>query len=164
MNGIQQAIARVTGLDEQFHSLEEHQAMLATEVDSLVGSNALLQRALEDVDYLNLFDINDIVEVLPYTDRKKTLLRLRRLRVENPIAKQSVKLVLRFTLGKGVQYIVTADPGDSEDPFGGSPKRGVAISTGPQAGQGGRLQVAASEDVVLSNESGRLRLAMVRRP
>src|SRR6185503_17806765 len=50
-----------------------------------------------------------VEDVIP-TNRRDTLKRLRRLRHDNPLAKQAVKLILRFTLGKGVQWVLARDP------------------------------------------------------
>lgn len=103
MNQVQQAIARVTGVDQ---ALEESHAV----IENVVASNALLQRQIEDLDYINLFDIHSVTEVISLGDRKEYYNRLRRLRHDNPLAKQAVKLITRFTLGKGVQISVGPDP------------------------------------------------------
>jgi len=109
MNSIQTAIARAVGLgDLQAETIE-----LRESVDNLTAGNELLARQIEDLDYLNLYDINQIAEVIPSKDRKNTLKRLRRLRHDNPLAKQSIKLICRFTLGKGIQYVVSDDPNKS---------------------------------------------------
>jgi hypothetical protein len=106
MNQIQLAIAKVTGLDEVI----EENAELFKAIEHVDGQNALLQRQIDDIDYLNLFDLHSITEIIPIADRKKHYNRLRRLRQENPLAKQAVKLILRFTLGKGVQVSIGPDP------------------------------------------------------
>jgi hypothetical protein len=109
VNQIQDAIARVTGISEVVSSRDEMIAELVTHVEAIASDNTLLQRQLEDIDYLNLFENSNLIEVLPIADRKKVLARLRLLRHDNPLAKQGVKLIVRFTLGKGVQWIL-ADP------------------------------------------------------
>lgn len=106
MNQIQTAIARVTGLDGV---LEQNEELFAA-IEHTNSQNALLQRQMDDLDYLNLFDLHNITEVIPIADRKKHYNKLRRLRQENPLAKQSVKLITRFTLGNGVQISIGPDP------------------------------------------------------
>ena len=103
MNRIQEAIAKVTGVDEQIHTL-----MAAVEHTS--GENALLMRQIEDLDYLNMFDLHRVAEVINIKDRKQHYLKLRRIRQENPLAKQSIKLITRFALGNGVQVSIGPDP------------------------------------------------------
>lgn len=120
MNAIQEAIARVTGVDELIGELQDT-------LEHVGAENALLQRQIEDIDYLNLFDLNHITDVIPLGDRKKAINRLRRLRHENPLAKQSVNLLVRFTLGKGIQLVVGPDP--SREPQAGNDVAGPAGST-----------------------------------
>jgi hypothetical protein len=103
MNQVQQAIARFTGVDGALNELQ-------SQYEQTSSDNALLLRQIEDIDYLNLFDINAVVDIIPVGDRKKHYNKLRRLRQENPLAKQAVKLILRFTLGKGVQISIGPDP------------------------------------------------------
>lgn len=103
MNQIQEAIARVTGVSDIVDGL-------STQLESVQRSNVLLQHQIEDLDYLNMYDLQGIAEVLPLGDRKKYINRMRRMRHENPLAKQSVKLILRFTLGRGVQISIGPDP------------------------------------------------------
>lgn len=110
MNQVQEAIARVTGLDDEIGSMKSEMGGMAEVMEHLVSDNVMLQRQIEDLDYLNLFDMNQIGEILPMGDRKKTLQRLRRLRHDNPLAKQAVKLMIRFTLGKGVQWVLARSP------------------------------------------------------
>jgi hypothetical protein len=128
MNPFQQTVARLTGIEEvleakdialaeiQANDSEREQewterfAVYTEALEHLDSQNALLQRQIEDIDYLALFEIGAIAEVIPGTNRKATLLRLRRLRQENPLAKQAIKLIVRFTLGKGVEMVVGPDP------------------------------------------------------
>lgn len=109
MNQVQQAIARVVGLDDVIESQNGRLAEVENAYEHLYTDNQMLQRTIEDLDYLNLYDIGQLVEVLPGADRKKTIIRLRRLRHDNPLAKQAVKLIVRFALGKGVQWVLAAD-------------------------------------------------------
>lgn len=109
MNQVQQAIAKVVGLDDVIESQNGQLVEVQTALEHLYSDNQMLQRTIEDIDYLNLYDINQIAEILPIGDRKKTIARLRRLRHDNPLAKQAVKLIVRFTLGKGVQWVLAAD-------------------------------------------------------
>ena len=110
MNQVQEAVARVLGMNPG--ELDE----LQEQVSSLTYDNQLLNRQLEDLNYINLYDVNRIQEVVNPGDRRPTILRIRRLRQDNPIAKQSVKLIVRFTLGRGIQYVVTADPTKTTKP------------------------------------------------
>lgn len=110
MNQIQLAIARVAGLDDVFESNEQRMAELQQAVEHTSSENALLVRQIEDLDYLNLFDMHQVIDIIPIADRKKHYNKLRRLRQENPLAKQSVKLITRFTLGNGVQVSIGPDP------------------------------------------------------
>lgn len=128
MNPIQQGIARLTGIEEvlavkdvelnttrqEFSNTEQEwagrYAELVEALEHIDGQNALMQRQIEDIDYLALFDMNNITEVITFGDRKKAINRLRRLRHENPLAKQAMKLIVRFTLGKGIEIIVGPDP------------------------------------------------------
>lgn len=118
MNPIQEAIARVAGLDDEFNGLRRTLEETNTSLEHIISDNALLQRQIEDLDYLNLFDVSHITEVIPGAQRKNVINRLRRLRQENPLAKQAVKLTLRFTLGKGIQYTVAppAEPPSVAEP------------------------------------------------
>lgn len=121
MNQIQRAIATVTGIDEVLRAQESELGEVLGAMEHLASDNQMMQRQIEDLDYLNLFDNNQIMEVLPTRDRRNTLARLRRLRHDNPLAKQAVKLVVRFTLGKGVQWVLAAEPDTTtnEPPVGG---------------------------------------------
>lgn len=127
MNQVQEAIARVTGLDGQFDSMRSEMGDMADVMEHLISDNAMLQRQIEDLDYLNIYETNPRAgEILPLANREKTLLRLRRLRQDNPLAKQAVKLIVRFTLGKGVQWVLAAEkdtsvtvvPGEVTPPSG----------------------------------------------
>jgi hypothetical protein len=103
MNRIQEAIAKVTGLDDELGDL--HAAF-----EQVANDNRMLTRQIEDLDYLNIYDLTQIREIIPSANRREYIDRLRRLRHENPIAKQSVNLTLRFTLGRGIQYIIAEEP------------------------------------------------------
>lgn len=118
MNPVQSALARITGIDEiidlQRTQLEEQNSQLTEQkseltqiadvMEHLVSDNAMLQRQIEDLDYLNIFDFSNIKEIITPAGRSSAITRIRRLRHDNPLAKQAVKLVVRFTLGKGVQW------------------------------------------------------------
>ena len=123
MNRVQNAIATVTGLDEVISAQEAQLGEVADVMEHLVSDNQMLQRQIEDLDYLNIFEMGQIQEILPLRDRKHTLARLRRLRHDNPLAKQAVKLVVRFTLGKGIQWILSSEPDESavDDTAPGAP-------------------------------------------
>jgi len=103
VNQIQEVIARITGVDDVVDNL-------SSQLESVQNANVLLQHQIEDIDYLNLYDLHNIMDVIPLGDRRKYVNRMRRLRHENPLAKQSVKLILRFTLGRGVQISIGPDP------------------------------------------------------
>ena len=109
MNQVQLAIARVTGLEDVFEQTQVQISELSDAYEHIYSDNQMLQRTLEDIDYLNLYDLGGIKEVLPGLNREETLQRLRRMRHDNPLAKQSVKLIIRFTLGKGVQWVLAPE-------------------------------------------------------
>lgn len=125
MNRIQEAIARVTGVDEEISAL-------SGALEQVTTDNRLMARQIEDLDYLNLYDLNEIREIIPSNNRKDYIDRLRRLRHENPIAKQSVNLTLRFTLGRGVQYVITAEPEDELEQPGELGEKPENPNTPPQ--------------------------------
>lgn len=102
MNRIQEAIAKVTGVDDEISTL-------SSALEQITLDNRLMARQIEDIDYLNIYEMSNIREIIPSANRKEYIDKLRRLRHENPIAKQSVNLTLRFTLGRGIQYIITED-------------------------------------------------------
>lgn len=108
MNPVQEALLGVLGISDELKAREEswntEKEQIETQLSSLESTNALLQRELEDIDYLNLYDIPNIAEIIPQKNREATLNRLRRLRQENPHAKQGVQLIKIFTLGRGVQW------------------------------------------------------------
>lgn len=130
MNRVQEFFSNITGasavvstLKEELEGLHESHEELTQSYEHLDGQNALLQRQLEDLDYLALFDLGPLAEIIPGIEGKHTLNRLRRMRQENPIAKQAIKLILRFTLGKGVSLVVAPDPAEKPErvPLGESP-------------------------------------------
>ena len=121
MNTVQETIAKMVGFDQMFDSQESQLQEMANIMEHLVSDNQMLQREIEDLDYLNLLDMGSIAEVLPIKDRRKTIARLRRLRHDNPLAKQAVKLVVRFTLGKGVQWVLAQEPDSGSQHLGESP-------------------------------------------
>lgn len=123
MNRVQEAIARLAGVEDQIidrdAQIEAQESQLSTtqeqyqtqlqdlgrQLDSVVSDNRLLARAFEDLDYLNLYDTRKIVDILPDATRAETIKKLRRLRHDNPLAKQGMRLIVRFTLGKGVRWM-----------------------------------------------------------
>lgn len=145
MNSVQEAIAKVTGLDSvisensqlqttfeaQREEWETGLTELMTRMEHVDSQNALLQRQIEDIDYLNLFDMGSVTEVISGANRKHTLNRLRRLRHENPLAKQAIKLIIRFTLGKGVELVVGPDP-EAKQPMPPLVQPGGAPQDGPK--------------------------------
>lgn len=114
MNNIQRAIARVTGVDDEL--VQTHQVL-----EAIASDYTLLERRIEDLGYLNLWDLSQFKDVLPHAIEENTIHRIRILRHENPLAKQAVKLIIRFTLGKGVQWMVKTTPDDQpgEQPLPG---------------------------------------------
>lgn len=115
MNQVQEAIAKVTGVADYLEVQQLQIVEMGKVQEHLISDNQMLRREIEDMDYLNLWDPGQIEEVLPIRDRAKALARLRRLRHDNPLAKQSVKLIVRFTLGKGIQWIVAQPTEDVPD-------------------------------------------------
>lgn len=127
MNRVQEAIASAIGMDDLIQAkeseLQELQGTHQTEISSLqeemvntqraletvLNDQRMLERAIEDLDYLNLFDLTQIHDILPDATKSKTIKRLRQLRHENPLAKQGIRLIVRFTLGKGITWICKND-------------------------------------------------------
>ena len=113
MNPVQEAILGVLGVRDELEARETAWEAEKTEIldhlESTDNQNALLIRQIEDLDYLNLYDIQNITEIIPAAKRLDTINRLRRLRHENPMAKQGVQLIKRFTLGRGVQWTTEHD-------------------------------------------------------
>lgn len=135
LNRLQRGVARAIGLDDVLTAQESQIDHVMDVMEHLISDNQMLQRQIEDMDYLNLFDMNSIQEVLPVRDRKKMLARLRRLRHDNPLAKQSVKLIIRFTLGKGIQWVLAEAPDDTSLTTAGddlAPADEENESTGPR--------------------------------
>jgi hypothetical protein len=108
VNRWQRAIAQATGINEWVESQEKDKVELKSALEEVQTSYSKLERYLEDVDYLNLFDpyYGQDQDILPAAKRKQTITRIRRLRHENPIAKQGVRLAVRFTFGRGISYII----------------------------------------------------------
>lgn len=130
MNRIQEAVAEALGVTDQFRSYENRIAELEADktqvqqslslaveerdeqlseiqrvYEAVVSDNRMLQRAFEDLDYLNLYDLSKIQDVLPNANKPETVRRLRQMRHENPLAKQGIRLIVRFTLGRGISWI-----------------------------------------------------------
>lgn len=80
-----------TQLAEQSHAYSE-----------AVTSLEMARRAIEDMQYIDLSGYGQQDEILPNAKRAEVILRIRRLRHENPIAKQSMKLIIRAVFGRGV--------------------------------------------------------------
>jgi hypothetical protein len=73
--------------------------------EQVYSEYTLLSRRVEELAYIDLNNITGAEEdILPQAKRVQTIQRIRRLRSENPMAKQAIKLALRFVLGKGVTY------------------------------------------------------------
>lgn len=116
MNRVQEAVAEFLGIDQvlerERQNFQEEKTEIQTELadtqrgyETVLNEQRMLQRALEDLDYLNLFDTTKMHEILPNANKRDTILRLRRLRHDNPLAKQGIRLIVRFTLGKGITWI-----------------------------------------------------------
>jgi hypothetical protein len=107
VNRVQSAIARWTGVDEQIREQSQDTEALLEAVESVASTNALLERQVDELLYIDLSaGPGDKHEIVTDDRRLRVLTRIRRLRHENPIAKQAVKLILRFTLGNGVTYVI----------------------------------------------------------
>jgi len=113
MNPVQEAVLNVLGVNAELKAQEtawnEEKEEILSSLEQVDGQNKLLIRQIEDLDYLNLYDVQNIVEIIPTATRAQTINKLRRLRHENPMAKQSIQLIKRFTLGKGVQWTTAND-------------------------------------------------------
>ena len=97
-------MARTT-LRSQLEAAQEEIADLRKANESVISDYTMLSRKVEELSYIDLNAITTADEdVLPQAKRVATINRIRRLRHENPIAKQAIKLILRFVLGKGVGY------------------------------------------------------------
>lgn len=85
----------------------EHEELLHGQ-EQVISAYTMMERRVEELSFI---DLNNILganeEVLPQAKRVETIMRIRRLRVENPMAKNAVKLILRFVLGKGISHEVT---------------------------------------------------------
>lgn len=95
--------------EERVSSTEEQLEEMQHSLESVVNTNRMLQRVFEDLDYLNLYDLTKVHDILPQATKKETILRLRQMRHENPLAKQGIRLIMRFTLGKGIRWICKND-------------------------------------------------------
>ena len=92
-------------LRDQLAVLEEDNARLLTAQEEIYSTTTMLERRLEELAFIDLSNIyNANEEVIPQAKRVDTIRRIRRLRHENPQAKQSIKLIRRFVLGKGMTY------------------------------------------------------------
>ena len=134
MNRVQEAVAEVLGITEIIEAKESQLQQVQTEkeqvetdyqgrissaeeqlqeiqraMEAVVSDNRMLSRAFEDLDYLNLYDLTHIQDVLPQANKASTIKKLRQLRHENPLAKQGIRLITRFTLGKGIRWITKND-------------------------------------------------------
>lgn len=88
-------------LGEALEQIEE----LQRANEQVYSDYTMLNRRVEELSYIDLNNITEATEdVIPQAKRVATINRIRRLRHENPMAKQAVKLALRFVLGKGVSY------------------------------------------------------------
>lgn len=89
-------------------ALESQVAQQHTALEQSYSTYTLLARQVEDLMYMDLAGppVEGRDEILPSARSTATIMRIRRLRHENPIAKQAVKLSLRFVFGKGVSYLV----------------------------------------------------------
>lgn len=82
------------------------------QIDALIKANeqvwssyTMLERRVEELSYIDLNNITGATEdVLPQAKKVETVNRIRRLRHENPMAKQAIKLPIRFVFGKGISY------------------------------------------------------------
>jgi hypothetical protein len=92
VNRVQQAIARLAGVDEYTNQQSDvlDQALVAME--SMSENVAWLERQLEDLRYIDVYNANETAgdkgEIVSDEQRNRVLLRLRRLRHHNPIAKR----------------------------------------------------------------------------
>lgn len=111
MNRVQAAAARWLGVDQQVQDDHDVLDEVMEAMESLSGSYALLERQLDDLLYIDVYsgDMAEKNAIIDDDKRLKVLTRVRRLRHENPIAKQAIKLTLRFTLGNGIEYLIKDD-------------------------------------------------------
>lgn len=100
----EQISALETRLSEQSQAYEE-------QFQQQVSATTMLQRQLEDFQYIDLsgYGLGIQDEILPAAKKLGVIQRIRRLRHENPIAKQSMKLIVRAVFGRGVTYKIKDD-------------------------------------------------------
>jgi hypothetical protein len=108
VNTAQQAIARWTGVGKELEARDDRLDEALAAVETVAGAYSLLERQLDELQYIDLYSATPGEKNVIISDEKRlaVLTRIRRLRHENPIAKQAVKLTLRFTLGNGIDYLI----------------------------------------------------------
>lgn len=92
---------------ERINAVEEQNQELLKGNEQAWSNYALMARRVDELSFIDLNNITGVDEdVVPQARRVQTINRIRRLRAENPMAKQAIKLALRFVLGKGVTYSI----------------------------------------------------------
>lgn len=91
---------------ERIAGLETEVAGFSKAYESLASQTTMYQRQLEDMQYIDLsgYGTSSQDDVLPHAKKLGVIRRIRNLRHENPIAKQSMKLIVRAVFGRGVTY------------------------------------------------------------
>jgi hypothetical protein len=106
VNRLQKAAARATGLTDVLEYQSDELTRVVAAAEETVSQLALLERKYDELNYINVGDVpSPDKDVLPAAKRRQIIRRLRIMRHENPIAKQAVKLILRFTLGRGITFV-----------------------------------------------------------
>lgn len=100
------------GVKKMLAAQEAEVSRLSTALEQTYSDYTLLQRTVEDLQYIDISGgslMGSNVAVITDEQRVRVITRIRRLRHENPIAKQAIRLTKRFVLGKGISYVVDDD-------------------------------------------------------
>lgn len=108
MNRVQKAIASVTGMRDEARAVESMFAEASTALEQATHVQALIEIRIDELTYAG-YQSQSREIVLNQARDPVMIRRLRVMRQENPLAKQAMKLVLRFVLGRGLDYLVPDD-------------------------------------------------------
>lgn len=105
MNRLQRYIARVSGLGAEARQVEDAYSQAEMALEQATHLHGLIEHKLDELAYAGYSPHRNVITL---GARKPDMIRrLRILRQENPLAKQAMKLVLRFVLGRGIDYLVS---------------------------------------------------------
>ena len=104
MNRLQRWIANASGLSAEAQQVQTAYVESQVALEQITHVRALVEIKLDELAYAGYSPIKEVVTLAA---RDKSMIRrLRILRHENPLAKQAMKLVFRFVLGRGIDYLV----------------------------------------------------------